>query len=55
MAVSQRSSSSTPVSQPNDKAQTARKRAAAVPVDWKLTQQQQDFIDSFNSDNDKKS
>lgn len=44
-----------PVCQPNDKAKAQKKGAASqVPASWKLTAQQQAFIDSFTDDDKKR-
>jgi hypothetical protein len=54
MVVSGQNVSVKPTCQSNDKPKRARKGKVAVPDSWKLTPQQQNFIDSFSADNDKK-
>ncbi|WP_330981893.1 MULTISPECIES: hypothetical protein [Enterobacterales] len=54
MVVSGQGVSVKPVCQSNDKPQTRKKGPVTVPVSWKLTSQQQAFIDSFADDEDKK-
>jgi hypothetical protein len=55
MVVSGQRVSVKPTCQSNDKPQTHKKGAVTVPASWKLTTQQQSFIDSFAVDDNKKS
>jgi hypothetical protein len=54
MVVSGQSVSVKPTCQSNDKPQSRKKPTATVPASWKLTTQQQDFIDSFADADNKK-
>ncbi|HEX4502364.1 MAG TPA: hypothetical protein VH187_14595 [Scandinavium sp.] len=55
MVVSGQHVSVKPTCQSNDKPQTHTKGQVTVPASWKLTPQQQSFIDSFAVAEDKKS
>lgn len=54
MAVSGQNVSVKPTCQSSDKPPVRKKGKTAVPESWKLTAQQQAFIDSFDDDDAKK-